>query len=624
MSLVKDTDPKTIHQSAEAIRRSWERCAASGLRPDERRPEERSRTAALSDRLEANARLVTYAQPIMEHLHQQIARSSSTILLADDSGTILRSVGDADFLERAARIALKPGYSWSEAAMGTNAIGTALAEQRPVAVIGEEHYLDRNNFLTCVATPIHAPTGGVLGILDVSTSARLTQVHAQALLQTTAEIIENRLIETVADAAVVIRFHHQPEALASPLEGLAVFDEGGAFLACNRRAERLLGLSDTRILRPPFWEIFETRWNALLEHALQSSAHPTTLRSHLGREFVACVLVSNLQRVRNIAGSRDSRPAHPARPLPTLDDLDLGDKALTYAIRRARRILGRDIPLLVQGETGTGKEVFAQAFHQSGPRRNGPFVAINCAAIPANLIEAELFGYTPGAYTSARSEGAKGKLREAHGGTLFLDEIGDMPLKLQAVLLRVLESRRVTPLGGGSEEAIDLSLVCASHRSLKALCERGEFRPDLYFRLSAMSLSLPALRERSDIEALARRLLHDESPGRPIRLSASSLDLIRRHPWPGNIRQLRNALRLAAAMLAPDEDTLTPEHLPQELTDDPELTSPAPAAQSLRAAEGRLVGDTVARHKGNISAAARELGITRTTLYRKLRQHAAP
>ena len=617
---MKDTDPNAIPLTPDAIRRSWERCAASGLRTDERRPEERRPLSSLSDRLEANARLVTYAQPIMEHLHRQIARSSSTVLLADDTGTILRSVGDQDFLEQAARVALKPGHSWSEAVMGTNAIGTALAEQRPVSVIGEEHYLDRNKFLTCVATPIHAPTGGVLGILDVSTSARLTQVHAQALLQTTAEIIENRLIETLSDAAVVLRFHHQPEALGSPLEGLAVFDEAGGFLACNRRAEKLLGIADTRLNHPPFWGLFETRWPALLDHALQSSTRPTKLRSHLGREFVAHVLVSNLQRLRNLTPARDPGPVKRPRDMLTLDDLDLGDKAVTHALRKARRILGLDIPLLIQGETGTGKEVFAQAFHHSGPRHSGPFVAINCAAIPANLIEAELFGYTAGAFTSARSDGARGKLREANGGTLFLDEIGDMPLKLQAVLLRVLETRRVSPLGGGLEETIDLSLVCASHRSLKALCSRGEFRPDLYFRLSAMSLSLPALRERSDIETLARRLLHDESPNRPIRLSASSMDLIRRHPWPGNIRQLRNALRLAAAMLGPDEDTLTPAHLPQELTEDPDIPPPEAPAQSLRAAESRLVGDTVARHKGNISAAARDLGITRTTLYRKLRQ----
>ncbi|HNE14661.1 MAG TPA: sigma-54-dependent Fis family transcriptional regulator [Rhodocyclaceae bacterium] len=613
-------DQHLINLPVDTIRRSWERCATRGLRADERLPDDPNARVRLSDRLEANARLVAYAQPIMEHLHQQIARSSSTILLADDSGVILRSVGDSDFLERAARVALKPGHCWSEHVMGTNAIGTALTEQRPVAVIGEEHFLDRNKFLTCIAAPIHAPTGGVLGILDISCSARLTQVHALALLQTTTEIIENRLIETLDDASVVLRFHHQPEALASPLEGLAVFNESGGMLACNRRAERLLGLPDTRHSQSAFNDIFETRWNVLLDHALRSSFRPTKLRCNRGREFAATVLVSNLRRVRPAGAVRDPRVLPRPRPRLTLEDMDLGAKAVGTAIRRARRILGLDIPLLIQGETGTGKEVFAQAFHNSGPRRDGPFVAINCAAIPGNLIEAELFGYTAGAYTGARGEGARGKLREAHGGTLFLDEIGDMPLKLQAVLLRVLETRRVTPLGGGPEEEIDLSLVCASHRSLKALCEVGEFRSDLYFRLSAMSLALPPLRERSDLEGMARRILQEESPDRPIRLATSTLDLIRRHPWPGNIRQLKNALRLGVAMLGDDEETLGPDHLPQDLLDGDDTVHPVPAAKSLRAAEVRLVEDTVQRHNGNISAAARELGITRTTLYRKLRQ----
>ena len=603
----------TLHLPTEdAIRRSWERCTASGLRNDAPLPDVGMARGALTERLEGNARLIAYAQPIMEHLHQQIARSSSTILLADDAGTILRAVGDADFAERAAQVALQPGISWAEGAMGTNAIGTALAEQRSVSVVGTDHFLERNRFLTCIATPIHAPAGGVLGILDISTSVQLSQIHAQALLQTTAEIIENRLIESIAEAAVTIRFHPHAEALASPLEGLAVFDEAGQMLACNRRGERLLGIGDSRKERPAFARLFETRWSTLLDHALSSSLRPTLLCAHGGREFAARVQAGRLQALRPTPAATAT-----ARPAQTLEDLDLGDPTVASAVRRARRIVGLDIPLLIQGETGTGKEVFAQAFHHSSPRRDGPFVAINCAAIPANLIEAELFGYRAGAYTGARGEGARGKLREAHGGTLFLDEIGDMPLRLQAVLLRVLETRRVTPLGGGPEEAIDLALVCASHRPLKTLCETGEFRPDLYFRLSAMSLALPTLRERSDIEALARRILRDESPDRPLRLAAATLDVIRRHQWPGNIRELKNVLRLATAMLGPDEATITPDHLPHDLIDAGETR---PTTQSLRAAETRLVEETVARHAGNISAAARELGITRTTLYRKLRR----
>ena len=614
---VNNAAPPSPEAPASVIRRSWQRCAAGGLSSAAPLPDARTSRTSLSNRLEANARLLAFAQPIMEHLHQQIARSSSTILLADDAGVILRAVGDADFAGHAARIALQPGHSWAETAMGTNAIGTALAEQRAVAVIGADHYLERNRFLTCIAAPIHAPTGGVLGILDISTSAQVTPVHAQALLQTTAEIIENRLIETLPDAALTIRFHPRPEALSSPLEGLAVFDDTGRLLACNRRAERLLDIADTRRTRPLFGHIFETRWSTVLDHALAANAHPTLLRDRNGRELAARLLAGKLRRTHPAGSAETLHRAPPRRT--TLDELDLGDKAVAEVIRRARRIAGLDIPLLIQGETGTGKEVFAQAFHHSGPRQHGPFVAINCAAIPANLIEAELFGYSPGAYTGARGEGARGKLREAHGGTLFLDEIGDMPLRLQAVLLRVLETRRVAPLGGGPEESIALTLVCASHRPLKALCESGEFRPDLYFRLSAMSLALPALRQRSDIEALARQILHEESPGRPLRFAAATLDLIRRHPWPGNIRQLRNALRLAAAMLGPDESTLRPEHLPQDLEDGDSPDASA-TGQSLRAAETRIVDEALARHAGNISAAARELGITRTTLYRKLRR----
>ncbi len=611
---VKPTDPPPPEPSTDAIQRSWARCAASGLAPDAPLPDVAGPRTGLAERLDANARLVAFAQPVMEHLHRLIARSSSMVLLADDSGLILRAVGDADFTSRAARVALQPGHSWAELAMGTNAIGTALAEQRPVAVVGTDHYLQRNQFLTCVATPIHAPTGGVLGILDISTAAQLNQVHAQALLDTTAGIIENRLIESLADGAVMIRFHPQAEALSSPLEGLAVFDEGGALLACNRRAETLLGIGDSRRTPAAFRQIFETRWAAVLDHAVASSTRPTVLRARGGQQFAARIQADRLQRLRP-AGGATAAPT--ARPPASLDALDLGDKAMAEAIRRARRIAGLDIPLLIQGETGTGKEVFAQAFHHSGPRRDGPFVAINCAAIPPSLIEAELFGYRAGAYTGARGDGAPGKLREAHGGTLFLDEIGDMPLRLQAVLLRVLETRRVSPLGGGPDEAVDLALVCASHRPLKALCETGAFRPDLYFRLSAMSLALPPLRQRSDIELLARRILDDESPARPLRLAAATLDLIRRHPWPGNIRQLKNALRLAIAMLGPDDSTLQPEHLPHELLD---CADAPPTRPSLRAAEGRHIDETVARHGGNISAAARELGITRTTLYRKMRR----
>lgn len=300
----------------------------------------------------------------------------------------------------------------------------------------------------------------------------------------------------------------------------------------------------------------------------------------------------------------------------TLDGLDQGDPAMTTAIRRARCVLDKDIPLLIQGETGSGKEVFAQAFHHSSKRTAAPFVALNCAAIPANLIEAELFGYVEGAFTGAARQGSPGKLREANGGTLFLDEIGDMPAALQVVLLRVLETRKVSPLGGGKEVPLDIALICASHRPLKELVAQGSFRADLYYRLNGLTLYLPPLRERTDLPALCRRIVRDEAGNRRINLSGETLMALGRHPWPGNIRQLRNVLRVSLALMG-DETQLTPAHLPGEFLEEGQQNPGT--GRKLRKAERELVQATVERHGGNISAAARELGITRTTLYRKLK-----
>lgn len=596
------------------VERSWRRCAEQGLNPGQLVAEVVASRGALSDSLEANARLLTFAQPIIENLHRQIARSSSMVLLADNKGMVLRAVGDGDFVSRASRVALSPGAVWSERHMGTNAIGTALHEGSSVAVLGDQHYLERNSFLTCIATPIHAPAGGILGILDISSDARVSHTHARALLRTTADIIENRLIETLSGSALVLRLHPVAEALGTPLEGLAVFAEDGALIGCNRRAAELAEVAQPAGRAYAHW--FTMAWPRVLSHAMSGAGQPLVLQSVRGRTLFALATPGSVvQRPNRHATSNAPRPTADARG-PALAALCTGDKRIADAVRRAQRIVDHDIPLLIQGETGTGKEVFAQAFHRSGKRGEGPFVAVNCASIPAALIEAELFGYIAGAYTGARSQGSRGKLREAHRGTLFLDEIGDMPLSLQAVLLRVLETRRVAPLGGGAEEDIDVALVCASHRPLRDLVAQGLFRADLLFRLSGMTVSLPPLRERGDLGTLVRRILSEEA-GRPdVQLAPASLAVLQRQPWPGNLRQLRYALRLAVALLGDSSHTLLPEHLPQELLLEAETGCPA---SGLRAAEIRLIREALMRNGGNISATARELGITRTTLYRKLR-----
>ncbi|MCB1915837.1 MAG: sigma-54-dependent Fis family transcriptional regulator [Rhodocyclaceae bacterium] len=595
------------------IRSSWSRCADYGLAQENvlaRDPVDRVR---LSERLEANSRLISYAQPIMEHLHDALDHASSMVLLADGAGLILRAVGDGSFVSRAQRVALMPGAHWGEHEMGTNAIGTAIHEACTVAVIGEEHYFERNRFLTCIATPIHAPTGGTLGILDLSSDVRVSLPHARALLHSTAEMIEHRLLESLDDGYLSLHFSPHAEVLGSPLEAIALFDENGRMLACNRNARLALNLADSAGL-PPFHECFTLDWRRLLTLA----ADPARLevRCRQGRRLAAR---ARLRRPPQMAIRRAaSAPAH--KGSDGFDGLDHGDPRMRRAVDRARRIANRNIPLLIQGETGSGKEWFARAFHLSGPRRDAPLVAVNCASIPSTLIEAELFGYAPGAFTGARSCGARGKIQEAHGGTLFLDEIGDMPLALQAVLLRVLETRSVVPLGASEEVPVDIGLVCASHRPLQQMVADGSFRADLLFRLNGLTVWLPPLRERVDFEDLVRHIVREESIARSVRVGPEALAVLRRQAWPGNLRQLRNLLRVALAMLAPDECELQPDHLPEECL---ESVSPGTAGMSatgdLRSAELRIVRECLARHAGNVSAAARELGITRTTLYRKLK-----
>jgi transcriptional regulator with PAS, ATPase and Fis domain len=301
--------------------------------------------------------------------------------------------------------------------------------------------------------------------------------------------------------------------------------------------------------------------------------------------------------------------------------LDAGDTRWRSASDKARRIAGKPIPLLIQGESGVGKELFARAAHDSGPRRNAPFVAINCAALPENLIEAELFGYAPGAFTGAQRMGSPGRLREAHGGTLFLDEIGDMPLTMQTRLLRVLQERQVTPVGGGRAVEVDFSLICATHHNLRAESEKGLFRSDLYYRINGLTVLLPSLRERSDFKALTDRLLAELCPGADIRLAPELLEKMSRHSWPGNLRQYVSVLRTAVAMLDTHETRIEREHLPDDLLEEllPLMTAAPMPQQKLEDMSMLAIQAALKDNQGNISAAARQLGVSRQTLYRKLK-----
>lgn len=613
----------------ESIQRSWERCIETGLAVNLRPETEPAAMQQLNELRERNSRLLTQAQPEMESLYSHIAGTQSMVILSDADGTILHALGDQDFMSKAQRVALQPGVSWREDISGTNAIGTALIEKNPVFVMGGEHYFEQNAFLNCSASPILDPHGSIIGVLDLSGDHRQPQEHTMALVRMSALMIENRLFNAGFAADITIRFHTRPEFIGTLWEGIAVFSPDGKLLAINRTGAFQLGLDEQQAAGTEFESLFELSLPKFLDIARRalSSKSILVLKNGLRLHAKADPGMHTLATAVSMPGLMQERPAATETTkteMTALDRLDTGDGVLRLALQRARKARGHDIPVLIEGETGTGKELLAKAIHESGQRRQGAFVAINCASIPEGLIESELFGHEEGAFTGARRRGAVGRIQQAHGGTLFLDEVGEMPLPLQARLLRVIQEREIVPLGSNKRIEVDIAIIAATNQRLRERVQQGLFREDLYYRLNGLRLSLPPLRERTDLQALIERILHDDLGRKDVVLQPEVLDLMRRHPWRGNVRQLFNVLRSALVFM--EDRTLGTAHLPEdfleELTDGVESQQPAeqPADASWSETEAALIRQALAAHRGNMAAAARQLGISRATIYRKSRR----
>jgi len=618
----------------DALSRSWARSQHAGLSPlDVAADPPVCSTPELRQALDAQHDFLAHARPVMEFVFDQMQGSGNLVVLSDSRGLLLHSLGDTDFMSRADRVSLRPGALWHEADRGTNAIGTALADQRAVVIHGAEHYLERNSFLTCSAAPVLTSAGLLQGVLDISGDQRAHHPHTFALVRSAARMIEDRLFHARHGRDQILRLHHLPEGLGAVGEGLIALSDDGWVVGANALAQQWLGLDETRIGTGTLDQLTGIQ-GRLMPPGKVMRLHTTGARPLFGRMDTRQRVVMNMGGM----GAARATPRQPSASMPAAPGLDAPqqDPRLLEALRRARRVQAQGIAVLVQGESGSGKEVFARALHAEGTRAHKPFVAVNCAALPETLIEAELFGYVGGAFTGARREGSPGRIREADGGTLFLDEIGDMPLSLQARLLRVLQDKVVVPLGGSKPQPVDFVLVCATHRKLRDAIAEGRFREDLYYRLNGLTVSLPALRERQDFEALVRHMLDQLSAdmGRPSveAIHPGLMAAMARYPWPGNLRQLHSLLRTVCALLEADERTLDWHHLPQDMAEDlqdgvaPQQASPidtvAPSPlpeANLRRLSDQAIQQVIQATQGNLSEAARRLGISRNTLYRRMK-----
>jgi len=635
---------------SEVVARSWQRSQEAGLSPMELMGGPPLVNAStLKAALEQESEFLSHARPVMEFVYDQMRDSGSMVVLANAQGLLLHSLGDPEFLTRAERVSLRPGALWKEELRGTNAIGTALIEGRPVVVHGAEHYLERNGFLTCSAAPVRAPDGRLCGVIDISGDQRGYHPHTSALVRSASRMIEDKLFHARHTRDLLLRLHPRAEGLGAVGEGLIALSEDGWIMGANAIAQEWLGLCNTQIGSITLDRVLGP--HALRLQNLPGNGQATRITTMRGD---ALFVRDDPDRRRRVwASGAAPRPrANPnaSMPLRTLVRRSHGvDARVHLASQRALKVQAQGIPLLIQGESGTGKEVFARTLHKQGARKDQPFVAVNCAALPEGLIESELFGYVGGAFTGARREGSPGQIRMADGGTLFLDEIGDMPLSLQARLLRVLQDKAVVPVGGTHPIPVDFVLVCATHHQLKEAVAQGRFREDLYWRIAGLTVQMPSLRERDDLIPLISDMLHtlghEMKHGRVPDMADEVVEALMQHPWPGNLRQLHAVLRTACALLSPHENLLHWEHFGEDLWDDvfskpyrddePPLVAEVAAPRqtlalqthdeaqpetNLKRLSHTAIERAIRASQGNMSQAARRLGISRNTLYRRLKQ----
>jgi len=484
-----------------------------------------------------------------------------------------------------------------------------------------------------------------------------------------ARMIENHWLTDDYQHVMRLHFHRRVEFIGTLMEGILAIGPDGRIVGANRGALEHLAVSGAALRKHTLTSLFGTTVGALVDRFRSPLATPMPVSANGGQPFhlharfnwpvwtslaeaVCAPSLSSAVSEAVAASTPGTLPRAADHTQSSLAGLLTGDAQMAAAIGKIRRVIDRDIPILVLGEHGTGKALLARAVHEDSARAQQPFVAVNCASVPPTLIEAELLGCEGGTFSGSRRTGQVGKIVQANGGTLFLEAIGELPTSLQSQLLHVLRERRVTPLNSDRSIPVDVSIICATHEPLQPRIDRREFREDLFYRLNGLAVRLPALRERTDLMALVSRILDREAPGRSLRLDDDAQLLFEHYHWPGNVRQLFNVLR-TAALMATDGARIASKHLSDDFLEDArvrleskrsgrcdessavELPTPAPSAlasdrqadaanpRSLQQLEVEAIRQAVQDCGGNITEAAKRLAVSRNTIYRKLRWNRA-
>lgn len=614
----------------EIIRRSHERSLAYSIDPLITRAPEKSKLSEpqLQARINENRALFDTAKAHVDTLYLLLQGGGFCLNFTNAEGYILYTVYDMDLKDYFDRRNCRPGYRWTEQDLGTCAIGLTIAEKRPIFLPGHAMYSVHARNITNAASPVFGIDGEFLGVICISGYAERVHIHTLGLVCQAAEAIKSHLKEQQNSRELAIKNKYMQALLEAGTRGLVTIDPSGYIVQTNKKACTWLNLP-TKHIGKPFMDFVTADFNLDAEILSHKGFLLREVRSKNRKYFLSLAPVNsengdNLGGVLSITKHKEmvelAMEIAGAEAFFTFNSIIGKSPSLLSSIEMAKIAAKNDAPVLLLGETGTGKELFAQAIHNASVRSDKPFIALNCGAIPKELLESELFGYEEGAFTGAQKGGRAGKFEIADRGTLFLDEIGDMPFDMQVKLLRVLQTGEIRRVGSVRTIKVDIRIISATNKNLQNEIQLERFRADLFYRISTLDLTVPPLREREgDLLLLIEFFMKRHGYTMPEKnLPQKTQELLLNYNWPGNVRQLENTVERAIYLA--QGGSLKPEHfvLFEAQNAENQKYCHNDTNSSLKDIEKDIIQKRLIKYNGNLSKCAKSLDISRPTLYRKI------
>ncbi|WP_110943150.1 sigma-54-dependent Fis family transcriptional regulator [Inediibacterium massiliense] len=629
----KNQIPKNIRRE---ILDSWIRCKNYKVDPYEGSGKEIEKEE-FDQILQNKKELIEIAKPIMLSLYNVVKESNYSIILTDENAVILEVIGNKTIMERNTHLYFLKGCQWTEENVGTNAIGTCIYLDQPIQTLGAEHYGKKQHGWTCSAAPIHDNNGKIIGAIDLSGDFHGYHSHTLGIVVEAANSIQEQFLIAEHRKWVKVAFE-------SIEDGILIIDSNFIVKDFNLKMCEILKVKKEEIytldikvlLNDIIKDICNFNKSNIIwyrevslyvdHHRVECNINVTPVQK--GEKYIGFVIVAKKvdsfrHAVNKIAGFSSRY---------TFEDIITDNFKMKNIVEEAKNIAENECSVLITGESGTGKELFAHAIHNESKRQNGPFVAINCAALPKDLVESELFGYEKGSFTGALKEGQPGKFELANKGTIFLDEIGELPLEMQSKLLRILDNHTVTRIGGTYERNLDVRVIAATNRNLYQEIQTNNFRSDLYYRLNVFNLKLLPLRERREDIVLCTEFfldkLNQKNPRCPKKIDENFIQSIINYHWPGNVRELENMVQRAYYLSKNSiiSSTLIPDYISKNIKENANYNSDIlPVCHSksniLEEIEKKLIIDSLKKCNGNVVDASKMIGIGKSTLYRKIKKY---